>query len=131
MNYDEIDDLVKSELQVCIRSLCDTILKHDLDYEDSVETLDGMILVLDYYSTRSEFVTFINSLPDEVLDIYNEPENTVECTDDGVTISTLPSSTLAQNLQNLGFQTYMAMADLGFITFETLVDAAKAHLQHD
>jgi len=131
MNYDEIDDLVKSELQVCIRSLCDTILKHDLDYEDSVETLDGMILVLDYYSTRSEFVTFINSLPDEVLDIYNEPETLSEWTDEGVTISTLPSSTLAQNLQNLGFQTYMAMADLGFITFETLVDAAKAHLQHD
>ena len=129
MTYDDIDNLVKQELQGSIRSLCDTILQYDLDYEDSVITLDGMITALDYYSPHSEFITFIATLPDEILDILNPPETLVERMDDGICIATEPDSPLAQNLQLLGFQVYMAMADLGFVTLETLINAAKLQLQ--
>ena len=129
MTYDDIDNLVKRELQGSIRSLCDTILQYDPDYEDSVITLDGMITALDYYSPRSEFAAFIATIPEAILDILNPPETLVERMGDGICIATTSDSPLAQNLQNLGFQTHMALADLGFITLETLINAAKLQLQ--
>jgi hypothetical protein len=46
-------------------------------------------------------------------------------------VVTASDSELSQNLKNLGYKTYMAMAELGFISFEDMVNAAKLQLQRN
>jgi hypothetical protein len=54
-----------------------------------------------------------------------------EYNDVGMDVVTASDSVLSQNLKNLGYKTYMAMAELGFISFEDMVNAAKLQLQRN
>ena len=129
MNWDQIDNLIRNELEASARGLADTILQGGIDYEDEIETLGGILITLDYYSTRTEYSLFLNSLPEAVLDLFEEPETRFEQTEDNIQVITPVDSDLAQNLKKLGFQAYMAMAELGFVSFESIVNLAKSQLQ--
>lgn len=111
-DYEAIDNLVASELRSVAINLCEYIMQGGVDAEDSLDTLEGVLTTLRYYSTTSEFNAFLNKLPPEVLDKVQFENNA-----------------LGENLLNLGTKTYLAMAELGFISFETLVSAAKIHLR--
>jgi hypothetical protein len=133
MDYDEIDCLVVKELKEIARMLADTVLLEDLDYDDSLSTLKATLEVISYYSTADEYVNFINTLPDGVFDaLMPDRQNTYfEYNDVGMDVVTASDSVLSQNLKNLGYKTYMAMAELGFISFEDMVNAAKLQLQRN
>ena len=129
MNTDQIDDLIVTELKSVARMLADTVLLYDLDYDDSVRTLGAVLEVISYYSTNYEYLSFVNSLPDAVFELLEDQETRFEVTDEGLDVVTAADSDLAHNLQRLGFKTYMAMAELGFVSFETMIDLAKAQAQ--
>jgi hypothetical protein len=129
MNTDQIDDLVRTELQAVARGLADTVLLEDLDYDDSLRTLQGVLTTLEYYSTNYEYLAFINSLPDAIFERLEDQETHFEVTDEGMDVVTASDSDLAHNLQRLGYKTHMALAELGFISFEDMVNAAKLQLQ--
>jgi len=131
MNDDELDSLIVSELKSVAHMLADTILLEDLDYDDSLRTLEATLEVISYYSTADEYVNFINTLPDGVFDaLMPDSQNTYfEYNDVGMDVVTASDSVLSQNLKNLGYKTYMAMAELGFISFEDMINAAKLQLQ--
>ena len=132
MTGDELDDLIVTELKSVARMLADTVLLDDLDYDDSVRTLGATLEVISYYSTTHDYVNFINSLPEEAFDALTPDEESTthfEHNDVGINVHTAPGSELSHNLKNLGFQAYMAMAELGFISFEDMVKLAKAQAQ--
>ena len=129
MTGNQIDDLIRTELESVARGLADTILLEDLDYDDSIRTLEGVLTTLEYYSTNYEYLSFINSLPDAVFELLEDQETRFEVTDDGLDVVTAADSDLAHNLQRLGFKTYMAMAELGFVSFESMIELAKLQLQ--
>lgn len=133
MDADEIDCLVVKELKSVAHSLVDTILLEDLDYDDSLQTLHATLEVISYYSTANEYVNFVSTLPEEVLEaLMPDSQNTYfEYNDVGMDVVTASDSELSQNLKNLGYKTYMAMAELGFISFEDMVNAAKLQLQRN
>lgn len=114
IDYEAIDNLVASELRSVALNLSEYVLDGGIDAEDSLETLAGVLTVLEYYSTNSEFNQFINKIPEPVLDELIEQVDEDE---------------QALNFANLGYKTYMAMATLGFITFETLVTQAMLQMQ--
>lgn len=129
MNSSELDNLIRTELETVARGLADTILLEDLDYDDSLQTLEGVLTTLEYYSTKSEYLAFINSLPDAIFERLEDQETHFEVTDEGMDVVTASDSDLAHNLQRLGYKAYMAMAELGFISFEDMVNLAKLQLQ--
>lgn len=134
-NNMETDEIVVKELRSVACALADTILLNDLDYEDSVHTLRGVLSTLEYYCCYSDHNEFLNSLPDAVLEVFAEAEDSTSSVDtsfrerdDGIDVACASNSDLAYNLKNLGFKTYMAMAELGFISFEQLITAATVQL---
>jgi len=131
MDYDEIDCLVVKELKSVARSLVDTIVLEDIDYDDSLHTLKATLEVISYYSTANEYVNFVSTLPEQVLEalVTDAQENRFEERNDGIDVATASNSDLAYNLKNLGFKTYMVMAKLGFITFAELITAATVQLK--
>jgi hypothetical protein len=114
VDYEAIDNLVASELRSVALNLSEYVLDGGIDAEDSLETLAGVLSVLEYYSTNSEFNQFINKIPEPVLDEL---------------IEQVEEDAQALNFADLGYKTYMAMATLGFITFETLVTQAMLQMQ--
>lgn len=123
MTGDQLDDLIVTELKSVARMLADTVLLDDLDYDDSVRTLGATLEVISYYSTTHDYVNFINSLP---FDALTPDEESTTHNDVGINVHT---AQLSHNLKNLGFQAYMAMAELGFISFEDMVKLARTQLQ--
>lgn len=128
MNCYEIDELIRTELERVARGLADDVAQDSLDYDESLVTLDGVLTTLEYYSTRAQYAAFVSSLPDAVLDAY-EADTQFAKIQDGIQVETYADSKLSMNLQDLGFQAYMGMAELGFITLETMIDLAKLQLQ--
>lgn len=129
MNCYEIDELIRTELERVARDLANTILLEDLDYDESLATLDGVLITLEYYSTRTQYVHFVNSLPSKVLDLFDEPKTEFTKIQDGVQVETATDSELSLNLRDLGFKAYMGMAELGFISIESMIELAKLQLQ--
>ena len=129
MNTDQIDYLIVTELQSVARGLADTIMLDNLDYDDSVRTLEGVLTTLEYYSTNYEYTFFINTLPDAIFEILEDQETHFEERDSGMDVVTASDSELSHNLKNLGYKAYMAMAELGFISFEDMVNLAKLQAQ--
>lgn len=130
MTGEQIDDLIVTELKSVARGLAETVMLDNLDYDDSLRTLEATLEVISYYSTQDEYLTFINTLPDEVFGaLMFEEETAFEHTDSGINVATPANSDLSNNLFMLGLQAYMAMAELGFISFEDMVKLAKIQLQ--
>lgn len=114
VDYEAIDNLVTSELKQVAINLCEYVLDGGLDAKDSLETLPGVLTTLHYYSTKTDYNAFLDKLPEPVLDeLFEQVEEDKQ----------------ALNFSNLGYKTYMAMAELGFISFETLVNSAKIYLK--
>lgn len=113
IDYVDIDDLVASELRSAALNLSEYVLEGGLDAADSLETLAGVLTTLEYYSTKAEFNEFINKIPEPVLDEL---------------VKDIREGEQALNFADLGYKTYMAMAELGFISFEHLVNLAKLQL---
>ena len=128
MNTDQLDELIRTELERVARGLADDVAQDTLDYDESLVTLDGVLTTLEYYSTRAQYDAFVSSLPDAVLDAY-EADTEFTKIQHGVAVSTYADSDLAKNLRELGFQAYMGMAELGFIPLETVIQLAKLQLQ--
>ena len=114
LDYEAIDNLVASELRSVALNLSNYVLDGGIDAEDSLETLAGVLTTLEYYSTNSEFNAFINKIPEPVLDEL---------------IERVDEDEQALNFADLGYKTYMAMATLGFISFETLVTLAMLQMK--
>ena len=114
IDYEAIDNLVASELRSVALNLSEYVLDGGIDAEDSLETLAGVLTTLEYYSTNSEFNAFINKIPEPVLDEL---------------IERVDEDDQALNFADLGYKTYMAMATLGFISFETLVNLAMLQMK--
>lgn len=129
MNCYEIDELIRTELERVARDLANTILLEDQDYDESAATLAGVLITLEYYSTRTQYAQFVNSLPEAVLDLFDKPKMEFTKIQDGIQVETAADSELVVNLRDLGFKAYMGMAELGFISIESMIELAKLQLQ--
>lgn len=119
MDFEQIDNLVVTELKAVARNLADEAL---LGNQNSLNTLDSVLGVIQYYSTNAQYAEFEDSLPDELFSNCNtlmvDGENTT-----GVYVD--PNAPLGINLIRLGYKAYMGMASLGFISIEDLLNYAE------
>jgi hypothetical protein len=104
-------DYEASELRSVALNLSEYVLDGGIDAEDSLETLAGVLTVLEYYSTNSEFNQFINKIPEPVLDELIEQIEEYAA------------------LQLIGFQAVIGMTTLGHTTIEKLREKAMLQLQ--
>lgn len=119
MTEDEIDDLVRNELEVLARNLADEAV---LGNRESLKTLDSFLGTIEYYSTKAQYNAFEDSLPSELFSDHNTEIQDLE--GGGTSIRATLDSPLYVNLSNLGYKAYMGMAGLGFITIEELINYA-------
>lgn len=119
MTEDEIDDLVRNELEALARNLADEAM---LGNQESLKTLDSFLGTIEYYSTKAQYNAFEDSLPSELFSDHNMEIKDLE--GGGTLILATPDSPLVSNLMLLGYKAYMGMAGLGFITIEELINYA-------
>lgn len=119
MTEDEIDNLVRNELEALARNLADEAV---LGNQESLKTLDSFLGTIEYYSTKAQYNAFENSLPSKLFSDHNMEIQDLE--DGGTSIRATLDSPLYVNLSNLGYKAYMGMAGLGFITIEELINYA-------
>lgn len=121
LDYYAQDDITTATLKQAVITLAED--------QDDLDTLIHMLGALRYFMTKTEYGVFVLDLPKDVLDKLDPPDTEVFQEEGHTIISTQYDSTLAKNLQHLGYVAYMAMADLGFITLEDMINAAKIQLQ--
>ncbi len=121
MDYEMQEEIVRKSLQESAR-----MLAADIEVDNNLDILFGVLLTLKYYSNTAEYNSFYSSLPEEVREaLTDEPVTQFVSTEDGVSVVTPTDSDLAANLHTIGFKAVMGMVALGCSSIEEVINLAS------
>lgn len=102
------------------------MLIEDIEVDDNLDILFGVLLTLKYYSPTAQYTQFFLSLPEEVRELLTDDVDTqFVSAEDGVSVVTAADSALSANLQAIGFKAVMGMIALGCSSIEDVINLAS------